>query len=159
DLPRSTEPQGRRWYVNRAGHTMVVVEGPVEFDMGSPPSDPDREDEEIYHRRRIPRSFAIASREVTVGEFQRFAKEARGSPHAYNAKFSPDRDGPQNSVSWYDAAAYCNWLSQKDGMGKEEWCYLPSKPGEYAAGMTIPDDVSRRKGYRLPSEAECEYAC
>ena len=37
---------------------------------------------------------------------------------------------------------------------------LPSRrKGEYTTGMTIPADILRRKGYRLPTEAEWEYAC
>ena len=62
-----------RWYVSKAGHTMVRIEGPVEFTMGSPFSEPGRQKHEVMHRRIIPRRFAIASREVTVDQFQRFA--------------------------------------------------------------------------------------
>jgi serine/threonine protein kinase/formylglycine-generating enzyme required for sulfatase activity len=159
DPARTGETRPRRWYVNRTGHTMVQIDAPVEFAMGSPPDDPDREDEEVYHRRRIDRPFAIATREVTVDQFQKFAAEKRGAPHAYNARFSPGRDTPQNSVSWYDAAAYCNWLSEQDGLSREEWCYLPNDHDQYDQGMTVPADVSRRTGYRLPTEAEMEYAC
>ena len=34
-------------------------------------------------------------------------------------KYSPDPDGPMIGVSWYDAAAYCNWLSEQEGLPKE----------------------------------------
>jgi formylglycine-generating enzyme required for sulfatase activity len=145
--------------MNHAGMTMVEIDGPLEFSMGAPPDDPDRESEEVYHRRQIPRRFAIATREVTVADFQRFAREKRGRPHQYNSRFSPHADGPQNSVSWYDATAFCNWLSEQDGLHKDQWCYLPNKDSQYADMMTIPADVTRRKGYRLPTEAEFEYAC
>ena len=60
----------RRWYVNGQGQTFAVIEGPVEFRMGSPPTEPDRIAGEIPHRRVIPRRFAIAAKEVTVREFQ-----------------------------------------------------------------------------------------
>ncbi len=42
--PRPGEPIRRRWYVNEEGQTMVLIDGPVEFDMGSPPSEPTRDD-------------------------------------------------------------------------------------------------------------------
>ena len=60
---------------------------------------------------------------------------------------------------WYTAAHYCNWLSEQEGLPKDQWCYLPNEAGAYAEGMSIPADVLERTGYRLPTEAEWEYAC
>ena len=57
------------------------------------------------------------------------------------------------------AAHYCNWLSEQEGLPKDQWCYLPNEAGAYAEGMSIPADVLERTGYRLPTEAEWEYAC
>src|SRR5207237_8227906 len=94
-------PGGKRWYVNGQGQTMVLIPGPVEFRMGSPPSDPDRiEGSDVLHRRRIPRSYAIASRSVTVAEFQRFLKERPGVEHSYTKRYSPEADGPIIAGKW-----------------------------------------------------------
>ena len=62
-------------------------------------------------------------------------------------------------MSWYEAAAYCNWLSKQEGIPEEQWCYLPNDKGEYASGMKIAPDCLSRTGYRLPTAAEFEYAC
>jgi formylglycine-generating enzyme required for sulfatase activity len=74
-------------------------------------------------------------------------------------QFSPDPDGPMIGFTWYIAAHFSTWLSEQQGLPKDQWCYLPNKAGAYAEGMSIPADVLKRKGYRLPTEAEWEYAC
>ena len=65
----------RRWFVNSQGQTFAVIDGPVEFLMGSPPTEPDRESDETPHRVVIPRRFAIAAKEVSVEQYQRFVKD------------------------------------------------------------------------------------
>ena len=74
ELLKVKDPGDRRWFVNGQGQTYAVIEGPVEVRMGSPPSEPDHGEDEIPHRRVIPRRFAIAAKEVTVEQFQRFLK-------------------------------------------------------------------------------------
>ena len=62
-------------------------------------------------------------------------------------------------LDWYGAAAYCNWLSEQEGLPEGPVVLPPQRGGAYAEGMSIPADVLQRTGYRLPTEAEWEFAC
>jgi formylglycine-generating enzyme required for sulfatase activity len=177
---------------------MVVIPGPVDFLMGSPPTEDARDPVESQHKRRIGRTYALAAKAVTVREFRQYVKEnkleawfeAGGAAAPLMQKYSPDENGPAILVDWYRAAAYCNWLSEQDGIPEDQWCYetnarklfqaqvgvfvglaLPHHPLAGAASTSYfllnrqPQVTVLKKGYlglrgyRLPTEAEMEYAC
>lgn len=139
-----------QWHVNGQGQTMVVIRGPVQFVMGSPPDEMGREASEAQHTVRISRTFAIAAQPVTVGEFRRLPTQ---QPTSAALNLAPHY--PVTRVSWHDAAGYCNRLSQQAGIPADQWCYE----------IDAKDNVTKLRekylsltGYRLPTEAEMEFA-
>lgn len=139
------------------------------FLMGSPSSEAGSDTDERPQHRVTVSSFMIGKYEVTVGEFRAFVKatgystEAETGDGAYvwtgsewkkradanwnNPGFEQTDRHPVNCVSWNDAVAYCNWLSSKQGLQK---VYTIN-------GTDVRADLSKN-GYRLPTEAEWEYA-
>ena len=61
---------------------------------------------------------------------------------------------PVVGIDWYQAAAYCNWLSKEEGIPEDQWCY------EMQGGQVtkLKANYLSLTGYRLPTEAEMEYA-
>jgi formylglycine-generating enzyme len=168
NTPR-TQPVPGHAITNAIGMRVVRIE-PGTFMMGSPESGatlakafaaygatPEEfEDEHPLHRVQITRPFYLGVYEVTVGQFRKFVADSgyRTEPEkdgqggsGYNAAtgqlegrrpqytwrhpgFPQTDEHPVVNVTWNDAITFCEWLSRKEG-----------------------------KTYRLPTEAEWEYAC
>ena len=157
----------RGWSINTAGHTMVTIDS-GEFAMGSPSYEVGRFKDEVLHRVRIPRRIAVAQCETTTAQFEQFLDhhpelraryvtemEARWH-HPFRAPEAAQFAFPIVSITWYECAKYCNWLSEREGISEREWCFPPIN--EIEDGMHLPENYLHRKGYRLLTEAEWEYA-
>jgi formylglycine-generating enzyme required for sulfatase activity len=147
-MPAGTQPsQANPEFTNSLGMRFLSIR-PGQFSMGSPDSEKERDDNvEQEHPVTLTRPFLMGVHEVTRGQFAAFVKDAgyatdaekgvgisigSGGPQVNWRRPGIEQgdDHPVVQVSWNDAVAFCLWLSRKEG-----------------------------RTYRLPTEAEWEYAC
>jgi sulfatase modifying factor 1 len=121
------------------GIEMILIP-PGTFLMGSPPGEPERDDNELQHKVTLSRGFWLGKTEVTQRQWQAVMGD---NP----SKLKGD-DLPVEMVNWYDCVGYCNALSKLEGL----------TPAYLISGESVTWNVSA-DGYRLPTEAEWEYAC
>jgi hypothetical protein len=141
---------GRKWFVNSQMQTMLIIEAPGTFKIGSPEHEPTRDGSEILRDATIDYTFAISAHEVTIEQFERSGVD----PRDHGGK----GDRPAGFVKWSDAVRYCRWLGeqQAEGIYPEEQCY-PDRHS-IGPGMKLPPDYLTRTGYRLPTPEEWEFA-
>jgi formylglycine-generating enzyme required for sulfatase activity/serine/threonine protein kinase/Leucine-rich repeat (LRR) protein len=173
--------------INSVGLRMTLIP-PGEFMMGSTPEqvaaakkigEDDKLKADKYfqrlieeipqHRVTLTQPFLIGSTEVTVGQFRKFVEAAKYATEAEQGghgrsddaeeankgkswkspAYVVTDDAPVTQITWNDAAAYCAWLSEQE---RRLPYYRPNGKG----GWLI---AAHADGYRLPTEAEWEYAC
>jgi formylglycine-generating enzyme required for sulfatase activity len=127
------------------GQDLRLVRG-GRFTMGSPRREPGRRSNETQRTVELKRPFYLGVHEVTNADFRQF-RAAHKSGIYKEDSLDLDRQ-PVVRVSWQDAAAFCNWLSARDG--------LPPAYAGSPGALRLAEPVTT--GYRLPTEAEWEFA-
>jgi len=123
------------------GAEMRLIQ-PGQFTMGSPRREQGRRPNEVQRQVKLTRPFYIGAREVSNKEYREFYATHTSGAEKYRELSGDSR--PAVMMSWDDAARFCNWLSDKDGLDR---AYVAG-----GTGLVLADPPTN--GYRMPTEAE-----
>jgi formylglycine-generating enzyme required for sulfatase activity len=135
------------------------------FMMGSPATEPDRiEAREEQHQVMLTKNFKMSKYQVTQKQYRVVMGTLPSS--LPSSSYGVGDNYPVYYVSWYDAIVFCNKLSVMEGLSPvysinsstnpDDWGAVPTSSNAIWNEVTM---VSGANGYRLPTEAEWEYAC
>ena len=144
-ITRAAEPHAPQRIHTSQGQALVLIPGGT-FSMGAPRREQGRRTNETLHTVTLQRPFYLATTEVTNARFAAFMPSHHSGTYAGHDLSAPEL--PVAGVRWADAARYCNWLSEQEGL---ESVYREHN-GIWVAMDPIPS------GYRLPTESEWEWA-
>ncbi len=128
--------EAKRNYRNSAGMSMLLFK-PGTVTLGAPRHEKGQRANEFLRDVQLTRHFYVSKNEVTEKQFAAF--RASGGAGASSL--------PVANISWNEAAAFCNWLSKKEGF----------TPFYRFKGKRYAGFDATSNGYRLPSEAEWEW--
>tara|TARA_B100000214_G_C23960020_1_gene624763 strand:- start:92 stop:1990 length:1899 start_codon:yes stop_codon:yes gene_type:complete len=120
---------------NSIGAKLILM-NPGLITMGSPKRESRRDINEIERKVNITKHFFVSKNLITESQFKNFKSSTKSS------------NNPINNISWIEAAKFCNWLSRKEGF--EQFYIIKNNQLIYFN--------TKSNGYRLPTEAEWEYA-
>ena len=120
-------------YENSIGAKMIIFEPTKKFSLGSSRSDIGHRANETIREVIITKPFYVSRDLVTEEQYSKFKQEK-----------VKNNDNPKTKINWLEAALFCNWLSEKEGLDKA----YNFKNGLYA-GINI-----KSNGYRLMTESE-----
>lgn len=126
--------EGKPLFVSTLGIEMAKVQ-PRAFTMGSYPNEKDRQRNEHPVKVSFTRSVWISRHEITEAQFAAFKKQGGGTQM------------PVTNVTWEEAAAFTNWLSEQEGL----------LPFYIIKNSQVVGVNKEARGYRLPTEAEWEF--